>query len=195
MKHFLMIFFCIGAVLGSHGFLSGEERKSLMNPPQFEQPKAGSTIDTSFKVALEGISAGANCVSIMQEQATVLISRDILEYLKIAKPAEAKTEEERMAVLHGKGAEKLLENVMNIKDDFGCAIVQTPFDTDAGYLISELLKSGQAGVVDNSTNRPVDHIYVRFKAFRAGPLMGRGDINFSFSEKSTPFFTVLWWIS
>ena len=69
------------------------------------------------------------------------------------------------------------------------------FDSDAQYLISELLKSGQAGVVDNATNRPVDHIYVRYKAFVAGPLAGKGNIKFSFAEKSAPFLTVLWWIS
>ena len=195
MRNFLMIVCIVGIVFQFNGVVSGEEQKSLLRPPQFEQPKAGSTVDASFKVALEGIPSGANCVSIMQEEATVLIPRDILEYLKIAKPAEAKTEEERMASLHARRAEILLDNLQNIKDELGCSLVQSSFDTDALYLISELLKSGQAGVIDNSTNRPVDHIYVRFKAFTAGPLAGKGDINFSFAEKSAPFLTVLWWIS
>ena len=99
--------------------MSGEEQKTLLRQPQFEQPKAGSTVDVSFKVALEGIPAGASCVSVMQEQATILISRDILEYLKIAKPADPKTEEERMASLNGRRAEILLDNLQNIKDDPG----------------------------------------------------------------------------
>jgi hypothetical protein len=205
MKKFLMIVFLVGVVLGSYGFVSGEEtkleeakveeKKSLLRPPQFEQPKAGRVVDASFKVALEGIPEGAQCVSVMQEQATVLIHRDILEYLKIAKPVQASTEDERMATLHGRRAEILLNNLVNIKDDHGCSVVEMPFDTDALYLISELLKSGQAGVIDNATNKPVQHIYVRYKAFVAGPLAGKGDINFSFAEKSAPFLTILWWIS
>src|SRR5512137_1943575 len=112
MKNFLMIVFLVGVVLGVCGFVSGEEtkaeeakieeKKSLLRPPQFEQPKAGGTVDASFKVALESIPEGGSCVSVMQEQATILIHRDILEYLKIAKPAQANTEDERMATLHGR---------------------------------------------------------------------------------------------
>jgi hypothetical protein len=205
MKNFLMIVFLVSVVLGFYGFASGEEvkakeinveeKKSLLRPPQFEQPKAGRTVDASFKVALEGIPEGGGCVSVMQEQATILIHRDILEYLKIANPEQAKTDEDNMAALHGRRAEILLNNLMNIKDDHGCSIVEMPFDMDALYLISELLKSGQARVIDNATNKPVEHIYVRYKAFLAGPLAGKGDINFSLAEKSAPFLTILWWIS
>ncbi|MBP1748536.1 MAG: hypothetical protein H6Q52_1075 [Deltaproteobacteria bacterium] len=195
MKNFLMIVFLVNVVLGFASFVSGEQQKSLLRAPQFEQPKAGNTVDTSFKVTMEGVPAGANCVSVMQEEATILISRDILEYLKIAKPMEPKTEEERIASINGRRAEILLDNLQNIKDDFGCLIVQESFDDDARYLISELLKSGQVGVINNATSQPVDHIYVRFKAFVAGPLAGKGDIHFSFTERSAPFFTVLWWVS
>jgi hypothetical protein len=195
MKRLLTVLFCIGAVLASYGYLSGEEKRYPMLPPRFEQPKAGGTMDVTFRVALEGIPAETACVAVVREQATVLISRGILEHLKIAKPTEARTEEERMAVLHGRRAEKLLESATNTSDGFGCAIVQTSFDADAEYLVSELLKSGQAGVVDSSTNRQVDHIYVRFKSFRVAPLAGKGDVSFSLSERSAPFFIVLWWIS
>lgn len=210
MKKFLMIVFLIGTVLGFSGFVAGEEastgvlksdetrteaKKSMLNPPQFEQPKAGRTVDVSFKVALQGIPEGGQCVSVMQEQATILIQRDILEYLKIAKPEKEKRDEDHMAAVHGRRAEMLLNRLMNIKDDHGCLIVEMPFDADALYLVSELLKSGQAGVIDNTANKPAEHVYVRYKAFVAGPLAGKGDINFSFAEGSTPFLTVLWWIS
>lgn len=205
MKTFLTIIFFISALLGFAAFVTGEETKpgeakveekrSLLRPPQFEPPKAGRTADVSFKVALEGIPEGAQCVSVMQEQATILIHRDILEYLKIVKPEPVKTDEDRMTALNGRRAEMLLRNLMNIKDDHGCSIVEMPLDTDVQYLIAELLKSGQAGVINNVTNRPVDSIYVRYKAFVAGPLAGKGDINFSFAEGSAPFLTILWWIS
>lgn len=195
MKNLLLIVFIVVAVLGPGSFVSGEEKKSLLRAPQFEQPKAGGTVDASFKVSIEGVPAGSNCVSIMQEQATILISRDMLEYLKVAKPAEWKTEEERTALIHGKRAEILLNNLQDIKDALGCLVVDPSFDRDADYLVSELLKSGQVGVIDNAAGRPVDHIYVHFRSFVAGPLAGKGDIHFSFREKSTPFFTVLWWVS
>lgn len=190
-----MIVFFVGIVSGFTCFASGEEQRSLLQPPQYDEPKAGSTIDVSFKVTLEGIPAGADCISIMQEQGTILISRDILEYLKIAKPVEAKTDEERMATFHSRRAQILLDNLMNIKDDHDCSLVEMPFDDDAVYLVGELLKSGQAVVIDNGTGRPVEHIYVRYKAFVAGPLAGKGDILFSLAERSAPFLTIRWWIS
>ena len=93
----------------------GRNRNHYYGPLSTMSQRPGSTIDVSFKVALEGIPAGANSVYLMQEQGTVLISRDILEYLKIAKPAEAKTEEERMATLHGRRAEILLNNLRTSK--------------------------------------------------------------------------------
>jgi len=195
MKHFLMILFCVAVLLGVHGVASSEERQSSLRPPRFEEPKPGRTLDTSFRVALDGISPGAACVSVMADRARILLPRDILERLRAARPEQARTEEENMAVLHGNRAQTLLESVTEAKDDFGCATAQAPFDGDAGYLIGELLKSGQAGVVMNSTNRQVDHIFVRYKAKVSGPLVGKGDISFSFSERSTPFFIVLWWIS
>lgn len=195
MKNLLLMIFFVCVVLGAGSLVSGEEKKSLLRPPQFEQPKAGSTVDASFKVALEGVPAGSNCVSIMQEQAAILIPRDMLEYFKVAKPEQYKTEEERMALIYGKRAEILLNSLQDIKDDHGCLVVDPSYDRDADYLISELLKSGQAGVIDNTAGRPVDHIYVHFKSFVAGPLAGKGDIHFSLRERSTPFFTVLWWIS
>ncbi len=195
MKSLPLIIFFIGLILGMNVFASDEEKKPEFRPPQFDEPKAGRTLDQSFKVALEGMPAGANCVSVMQDQATVLISRELLEYLKEAGLEESKPKADHMAVLRGNRAKILLDNVGNIKDDSGCLIVQTPFNGDADYLISDLLKSGQAGVIDNSINRPADFIYVRYKAFVAGPLAGKGDIIFSFAENSASFFKVLWWVS
>jgi hypothetical protein len=190
----------IAALSGFAGFVFGdeakpEEKRSLLRPPSYEQPKPGRTLDVSFKVQTEAIPEGAQCISVMQEHATILIHRDILEYLKIAKPVQERTDEDHMAALYGRRAEILLNNLMNIKDDHGCALVEMPFDDDALYLIGELLKSGQAVVIDNGTNRPVEYIYVRYKAFVAGPLAGKGDILFSFVEKGPPFLMIRWWIS
>lgn len=195
MKSILIIAILAFVMIGVNGFATGEEQKSLLRPPQFEQPALGRTVDVSFKVVLEGIPEGAACVSVMQEQAIILIHRDILEYLKIAQPAASKTQEDRLSRLYGRRAEALLKNAMTIKDDFGCLVVETPFDDDARYLISELLKSGQAGAIDIASGKPVDHIYVRYKAFMAGPLAGKGDIEFSFAERSEAFLRLLWWIS
>ena len=197
MKNIPLVIVFICLILGINAFAVEEEQRpalSGLRPPQYEEPRAGRTLDQSFRVALEGIPAGANCVSVMQDQATVLISRELLEYLKIA-PKELKIEQDHRAVLYSNRARILLDKLGNIRDDSGCFIVQTPYNGEADYLISELLKSGQAGVIDNATMRPVDHIWVRYKAFVAGPLAGKGDINFSFAEKSTPFLSVLWWIS
>ena len=126
MRNFLIIVCIVGIVFGFDGLVSGEEQRSLLRPPQFEQPKAGSTVDASFKGALEGIPSGANRISIMEEEVTVLIPRDILEYLKIAKPVEAKTEEERMPSLRARRAGILLDNLQNINDELGCSLVSPP---------------------------------------------------------------------
>ena len=199
MSKNVMIVLLVVIGLGFTGYAAGEEAPSppasLLRPPQFTQPAAGNTVDASFRVALEGIPKDAACVSVMQEQATILIDRSILDYLVIARPPASQTLDSHMADVNRRRAALLLGKVMDVKDGAGCSIVEMPFDEDALYLISELLKAGQAAVVDNNTGMPVDHIYVRYKAFRARPLAGKGDILFSFSEKSASFLTILWWIS
>lgn len=215
-KIYLAVIFAasLGIITGLHGIAAGDESTIVpstvappltikmpasapvsVRPPQFEVPKAGNTVDKSFKVNLDGVAAGTRCVSIMQDQAIIRISRDLLDSLVKNKPKVAKTEEDRTEMLHGDRALILLENITSIKDDLGCDIIQSPLDSEAAYLVSALLQSGQAGVVDNETSWQKYTLYVRFKGVVVAPLMGKGDILFSFDERSHPFLTVRWWVS
>ncbi len=165
-----------------------------IRPPQFVHPAAGGTDNESFQITLDGIPS-SDCVSIIQGQATILISRKLLEHLSAAKPEKWKTEQERMALIRGARAQGILQSLTKSIDNDGCTTVQTPVPDDSLYLISELLQSGQVGIIDNQTHKSVGHIFVNFSGFMAGPLAGRGHISYSFTQKSAPFLLLRWWTS
>lgn len=184
----------IGILLGFTGTASnGDETMSIL-PPQFKPPKTGITINQSFNVTLEATPSG-DCISIVQGQATILISRQLLEYVRSAAPEKWTTEQERLAFIHGNRAKALLQSLTPSIDGFGCTSVQTAASEDSLYLVGELLQSGQVAVVNNETRQRVSHIVVNFNGLRAGPLAGMGHISYSFTEQSAPFLRLSWWIS
>lgn len=165
-----------------------------IRPPQFDPPPAGTTVDKSFRITLD-VMHPADCVSIVQGDATILISRQLLEYLRATKPRKWESEQERLALIRGGRAEALLQSLTTSMDHSGCTTVKTPVPNDSLYLISELLEAGQAEVIENKTKQRVRHIYVHFRGMRAGPLAGMGHISYSFTLESPPFLVLSWWVS
>jgi hypothetical protein len=166
----------------------------LIQPSQFTPPPRGITINQSFNVRLEA-TPFVDCISIVQGQATILISRQLLEQVGAATPETWTTEEERLAFIRGRRAKTLLQSLTPAIDEFGCNSVQTPVSDDSLYLISELLQSGQVAVVDNETRQRVSHIVVNFDSLRAGSLSGLGHMSYSFTKQSAPFLHLSWWVS
>jgi len=166
----------------------------LIRPPQFKPPAAGITINQSFRVTLEGMPTG-DCLSLVQGQATILISRQLLESARTATPEKWTTEQERLAFIRGNRAKGLLQGITPSVDSSGCTLLQTMVSEDSLYLVGELLQSGQVAVVNNETRQRVSHIVVNFHGLRAGPLAGMGHISFSFEEPPVPFLLLSWWVS
>jgi hypothetical protein len=164
-----------------------------VRPPKFSPPSAGSNVDKSFVVALDP-KPSDECLSIIQGQATILISRGLLEELSAATPERWETEEERLAVIHGNRAKRLLQDLKASAETGGKA-GQTALGNESRFLVAELLESGQAAVVDNETGQPVSQLVVSFHGVRAGPLSGMGFISFSFKGQLPPFFETGWWVS
>ena len=194
MKTFRTITIFIGILLGLTSLVLCGDRAMSIRPPQFEPPAAGITVDKSFKITLD-VMPSADCVSVVQGEATILISRQLLEDLRASKPKKWETEQERLALIRGGRAEALLQNLTKSIDDFDCTTVQTPVPDDSLYLISELLESGQVEVIENKTKQRVRHIFVNFRGMRAGPMAGMGHISYSFTLESAPFLVLSWWVS
>ena len=165
-----------------------------IRPPQFKPPTPGITINQSFNVTLEATPSG-DCLSIVQGQARILISRQVLEYVRAAVPGKWTTEQERLAFIRGTRAKALLQGLTPSVDSFGCTSLQIPASEDSLYLVGELLQSGQVAVVNNETRQRVSHIVVNFDGLRIGPLAGMGHISYSFTEQSAPFLRLSWWVS
>jgi hypothetical protein len=166
----------------------------LIRPPQFKPPAAGITVNQSFRVTLEAMPAG-DCLSVVQGQATILISRQLLESARAAAPEQWTTERERLAFIRGNRAKALLQSIPPSVDSSGCTPMPTIVPEDSLYLVGELLQSGQVAVVNNETRQRVSHIVVNFHGLRAGPLAGMGHISYSFEEPSVPFLRLSWWVS
>jgi hypothetical protein len=194
MKAFRAIAIFIGILSGLTSLVLCGDIPMSIRPPQFDPPPAGATVDKSFKITLD-VMHPADCVSIVQGEATILISRQLLDHLKATKPRKWKSEQERLALIRGGRAEALLQRLTKSKDDFGCATVQPPVPNDSLYLISELLEAGQAEVIENKTKQRVRHIFVHFRGMSAGPLAGMGHISYSFTLESAPFLVLSWWVS
>ena len=165
-----------------------------IRPPQFTPPAPGITVNQSFTVTLEA-KPSSDCISIVQGQATILISRQIFEHIRAATPEKWTTEQERLAFIRGDRAKALLQSLTPSIDKFGCTSVQTPTPEDSLYLVGELLQSGQVAVFNNETRQYVSHIVVSFNGLRGGPHAGMGHISYSFTEQSVPFLHLSWWTS
>jgi hypothetical protein len=194
MKAALSLTIFIGMLSGFAGSSSCEATTLSVRPPQFAPPAPGTTLNQSFEIALDAMPT-ADCVSVVQEQATILISRRLLEHLRAAKPGKWTSEEERLALIRGSRAEGLLQDLTKSIDSFMCSKLATPVSSESLYLISELLQSGQVAVIDNHINQCVRHIVVNFSGLVAGPLAGIGHISYSFTEQSAPFLRLIWWQS
>ena len=184
----------IGILTGFTGIAFSGDLSMSIQPPQFTPPARGITVNQSFNVTLEATPPG-DCISIVQNQATILVSRQLLERVRKATPEKWTTEQERLAFIRGDRAKALLQNLTPLTDKFGCAPIQAPISDDSLYLVSELLQSGQVVVVNNETRQHVSHIVVRFSGLRAGPHAGIGQISYSFTEQSDPFLCLSWWVS
>jgi len=177
-------------------FLCGNSAP-LLRRPQFISPPVGRVVIKSFDLAVDTMSP-TECVSVPGRGATVLISRPLLKELSATMPKEWNSEEERLARIAGRDAKLVLESMDQRLDNLGCnrADLLDPDKrlklaaiNDPARLISRLLDSGQATVVDDSTGKPVAQIVVTFSG-----LGHMGYISYSLDRRADPFYSTSWYI-
>ena len=166
----------------------------MIRPPQFTAPPSGQTVKERFDITLDH-GPSDHCVSLVHNQATLLISRPLLEQLNANIPTDWTTEEERSALIQGRRAQSLMEQLTTHTDKHGCLNIQGPAPKDSLYLLGKLLDAGQIAVIDNETGQRQNQIVVTFSGITSRPHGGFGQIMYAFTGKSSPFLVVSWWVS
>lgn len=165
-----------------------------IRPPQFTPPQAGKTLNESFDIRVDE-ALTEECVSIIQGDATLLISLPLLTHLRASRPEKWTTEPERQALIDGNRADALVQRIGEQDDQHGCRSIQPPTPNDALYLLGKLLDAGQLVVIDNKTGQPRRQIIVTFSGLKGEPHGGFGQIMYGFTKHTTPFLVLSWWVS
>ncbi len=173
---------------------TGEEPPMKINPPQFTRPAAGKTINETFDIRVDP-TPPEECVSIIQRNATLLISLPLLQHLQSSSQKTWTTESERLAFIDGTRAADLVQLMGAKEDQHGCRSIQTPVPNDALYLLGKLLDAGQLAVIDNETGQPRPHISVTFSGLKGEPHGGFGHIMYALTNNAPPFLVLNWWVS
>ena len=192
-----VIWFSLAFLILSFGWTTrmfGEELPQIIRPPQHPAPPAGTTVHEQFPITLDEVM-NHDCVSLIHNQATLLISHPLLVQLKANILSEWTTEEERQALIQGRQAKALLAQLTTNTDGFGCRTIDPPAPNDSWYLLGKLLDAGQIGVVDNETGQPLKEIVVTYSGIKSQPHGGFGQIMYAFTPRASPFLVLSWWVS
>ncbi len=161
------------------------------------RPPAGTDVDETRTVA-QRTRAPADCLSVVLEGVTVLLDRSELNRQANAKPAQWKTEAERMALIEGRRAAALLQAATPAKggsSNPGCHAVTQTLDGEDQFVVLAHLERGAAAVLPEGTTQPVPAVAIRYLGQRCGPLCGRGSILVSVPGQPRPFMVTHWWAS
>lgn len=159
-----------------------------------ERPPVGTDVDETRTVAQRS-RAPADCLSVVLEGVTVLLDRDALARQAAARPAQWKTEAERMALIEGRRAAALLQ-AASLADGADCRhqVTQT-LDGEDQYVVLAHLERGAAVVLPAGTKQPLPAVAIRYLGSRCGPLCGRGSILVHVPGQQRPFLVAHWWAS
>ncbi len=179
---------CLAAVLTMGGWSAAHSA-----PP--ERPPAGTDVDETRTVA-QRTRAPADCLSVVLEGVTVLLDREALARQAAARPAQWKTEAERMALIEGRRAAALLQAASPAKDGpHGCHQVTQALDGEDQFVVLAHLERGAAVVLPAGATQPVPAVAIRYLGQRCGPLCGRGNILVHVPGQQRPFMATHWWAS
>ncbi|MES2610122.1 MAG: hypothetical protein V4679_07765 [Pseudomonadota bacterium] len=164
--------------------------------PAPERPPAGTDVDETRTVA-QRKRAPADCLSVLLEGVTVLLDRSELSRQANAKPAQWKTEAERMALIEGRRAAALLQAATPAKggSNPGCHAVTQTLDGEDQFVVLAHLERGAAVVLPAGAPQPAPSVAIRYLGQRCGPLCGRGSILVSVPGQPRPFMVTHWWAS
>lgn len=161
-----------------------------------ERPPAGTDVDETRTVAQRS-RAPADCLSVVLEGVTVLLDRSELSRQAGAKPAQWKTEAERMALIEGRRAAALLQAASPAPGGSlgGCHEVKQTLDSEDQSVVLAHLERGAAAVLPAGATQPAPAVAIRYLGTRCGPSCGRGHIMVSVPGQPRPFLVANWWVS
>jgi hypothetical protein len=162
-------------------------------PP--DRPPAGTDVDETRTVA-QRTRAPTDCLQVVLQGVAVLLDRSALILQANAKPAQWKTEAERMALIKGRRAAALLQAASPGKaGDQGCHQVTQSLDGEDQFVVLAHLERGAAAVLPAGAAQPVPAVALRYRGSRCGPTCGRGHIMVSVPGQQRPFLVADWWAS
>jgi hypothetical protein len=166
-----------------------------MSAAQQVRPPSGITIDETRTVSLPS-DLPARCVSLETGGATVVLDRDDIESAAaFSASTKWKSEEERLAFIAGSRAREMLAHLTDSKDATGCFRLSPLGNSEAIYLVGQLIENGKVAIYIGQHNTLLKSIQVRYSGFRGGLTFGRGEISFSIGTGTRPFFVMNWWTS
>lgn len=162
---------------------------------QQTRPPSGVTIDETRHVNLL-TELPTRCMSLESNGVVIVIDRDKIETAASFPSAiKWKTEEERLSLINGGRSRELLAHLTDDLDQVGCAKLAPLKSGDASFLVGQLLENGGVGIFRMHNPALLKVVRVRYSAFRAGPLLGRGEILFYAPDSDRVFFVINWWVS
>lgn len=159
------------------------------------RPPAGTDVDETRAVALPR-ELPLPCVAVLLDTVTVLLPRADLEAQEAARPAEMRTDADRIARVNSGRAAAVLAAVAPPKAPGTCAeVAGAALDSQGQQLVLDWLERGRALVRLQATGEAVPAVSIRYLGQRCGPLCGRGLITVSLPQGGAPFLAVSWWVS
>jgi hypothetical protein len=158
--------------------------------PQFKPPRAGFPADHTFIVKLPREIA-MPCVAVDASTARIAISRKLLDAYAASRRLgpDWKSEAERSAMILGDRARALLRAAKTASGIECGEVVDESALGDAKYLVSALLMSGNAMVIDAKGGRITERLRIHFFA------NGAGGFSTFYLDRGEMFFHLGTWVS
>ncbi|MFT3736297.1 MAG: hypothetical protein QM776_14960 [Rhodocyclaceae bacterium] len=151
---------------------------------------ADQSFDPGKRIKTATDLQSATCVALQADGAVVVLSRRELDEFARRIPAEWKTEEERMALIHGTRAQLLLNELSGSKGANGCHDLSRGLKEDALYLVARLLEEGRAGVL-SPTGKALNEITMRQVSKACGPQCVSWWVEFYVPYATVPFLSLM----
>lgn len=158
-----------------------------------DRPPSGKNVNEVRRVSLR-TTIVKPCLSFATGDFAVLLPRAEVEALAAATPERWKTEDERMALIHGNRAADILRSVSNAKTGFGCMQVNQSPESDGDWLVLRQVELGLAAIVELKTHKFIPIVEVRYSGSSSGRF-GAGFIFVNDPGSTRSILAMQWWIT
>ena len=152
-------------------------------------PSSGQSVDEA-RTFRQLTKQPEPCLSIKTGEATTLVPLSKVQQVAQASPQSLPDKDEpRSAVVARLRAQRVLQNLADTKDAFGCMLLNQIPDEDAEGMAASFMEAGQAYVVPNGSFAGVPEVKIRYVADHI-----MGNILYYQPEDRRPFFLRPWWV-